>query len=202
MRTDGSQLISWIERALWATGVAGILWIGAQTLARANYNATHQAAFATVPDEPLFSKDPPGRVARGTAIGVLEIPRLKYTQAVTEGDDDETLKVTVGHLPDTPLPWQPGNSVIAGHRDTHFRALRAIRHDDEIRLRTAHGLLTYRVTDRMIVKPSDVWVLSPSKRRQLTLVTCYPFMYVGNAPQRFIVRAEENDVSSPSPVRR
>ncbi|MCC7010334.1 MAG: class D sortase [Acidobacteria bacterium] len=191
MRNRDRRWIGWIERALWAAGAGGVLWIGAQTMARADYNATHQAALATAPREPLGDTSPPATVPPDGVIGVLEIPRLKYSQVVTEGDNEATLKIAVGHLPDTPLPWRPGNSVVAGHRDTHFRALRAIRHDDEIRLRTPYGVLTYRVRDRMIVAPADVWVLAPSTRRQLTLVTCYPFTYVGSAPQRFIVRAAQ-----------
>jgi sortase A len=98
--------------------------------------------------------------------------------------------VAIGHLLDTPLPWAQGNSVLAAHRDTHFRPLRDIRHGDLVRLKTRKGVFEYSVTDTMIVAPTDVWVMAPSEERRLTLVTCYPFNYVGSAPQRFIVRAE------------
>ena len=122
-------------------------------------------------------------------VGVLEIPRLNLSEVVAFGDDDNTLKVAVGHLPDTPLPWATGNSVIAAHRDTHFRPLRDIRHGDLVRLKTRKGILEYVVKDTIIVNPADVWVMAPSDDRRLTLVTCYPFNYIGPAPQRFIVQA-------------
>ena len=83
-----------------------------------------------------------------------------------------------------------GNSVLAAHRDTHFRPLRDIRQGDLVRLKTRKGVLEYRVKDTMIVAPEDVWVMAPSTERRLTLITCYPFNYVGSAPQRFIVRAD------------
>jgi sortase A len=123
-------------------------------------------------------------------VGVLEIPRLKFSEVVASGEDDKTLKVAIGHLLDSPLPWAQGNSVLAAHRDTHFRPLRNIQHGDLVRLKTRRGVLEYNVTDTMIVAPTDVWVMAPSEGRRLTLVTCYPFNYVGSAPQRFIVRAE------------
>ena len=123
-------------------------------------------------------------------VGVLEIPRLKLSEVVASGEDDKTLKVAIGHLLDSPLPWAQGNSVLAAHRDTHFRPLRDIQHGDLVQLKTRKGVLDYYVTDTMIVAPTDVWEMAPSKERRLTLITCYPFNYVGSAPQRFIVRAE------------
>jgi sortase A len=126
-------------------------------------------------------------------VGVLEIPRLKLSEVVASGEDDKTLKVAIGHLLDTPLPWAQGNSVLAAHRDTHFRPLRDIQHGDLVRLKTRRGVLDYYVKDTMIVAPTDVWVMAPSTDRRLTLVTCYPFNYVGSAPQRFIVRAEAKE---------
>jgi sortase A len=123
-------------------------------------------------------------------VGVLEIPRLNLSEVVASGEDDKTLKLAIGHLLDTPLPWAQGNSVLAAHRDTHFRPLRDIQHGDLVRLKTRKGVLEYYVKDTMIVAPNDVWVMAPSTERRLTLVTCYPFNYVGSAPQRFIVRAD------------
>jgi sortase A len=123
-------------------------------------------------------------------VGVLEIPRLGVSEVIAYGDDDETLDTSIGHLPDTPLPWVGGNSVVAAHRDTHFRELRNIRSGDLIRLKTRKGVFAYRVTDRLIVDPDDVWVMAPTKTPRLTLVTCYPFNFVGSAPHRFIVQAD------------
>ena len=126
----------------------------------------------------------------GSLIGSLDIPRLGLSAVIAEGDDDATLKVAIGHLPDTPLPWHDGNSALAGHRDTFFRPLQHIRVGDELRVSTARGDFRYQVRETMVVGPNDVWVLDPTDRPMLTLITCYPFSYVGKAPRRFIVRAE------------
>jgi len=122
-------------------------------------------------------------------VGRLEIPRLHVSVIVMDGDDDATLARAVGHLPGTALPWESGNVVMAGHRDTFFRPLKDLREGDEIRMTTAHGTFDYRVVSMEIVEPDDVSVLAPTSVRSLTLVTCYPFVYVGRAPQRFIVHA-------------
>ena len=127
----------------------------------------------------------------GELIGRVDIPRLKLSAAVAEGDDDKTLGKAVGHLPDTPLPWhQRGNVGLAAHRDGLFRRLEKIRLNDEVRVVTSRGEYHYRVTKTHIVDPDDVWVLAPTATPTITLITCYPFSFVGNAPQRFIVQAE------------
>jgi sortase A len=125
----------------------------------------------------------------GEPIGRIEVPRLHLSAAVANGDDDGTLRVAVGHLPDTPFPWENGNSALAGHRDTFFRELRHIRVNDDLRVATPHGDFTYHVTKTLIVTPDDLSVLAPTSEPTLTLVTCYPFTYVGHAPRRFIVEA-------------
>jgi sortase A len=142
------------------------------------------ASTTTIPDvaRPLVE---------GELIGRLDIPRLQLSAAVAEGDDDATLGKAVGHLPDTPLPWQRhGNVGLAAHRDGLFRALKNIRMDDEVRVVTPRGEYFYRVRNTRIVNPEDVWVLAPTAKPTVTLITCYPFSFVGHAPQRFIVQAE------------
>jgi sortase A len=124
-------------------------------------------------------------------VGELEIPRLHLSAPVKAGDDDAVLDYSVGYLPDTPLPWLPGNSAFAAHRDRLFRPLEHIRTGDAITLTTTHGALNYRVLRTLIVNPQDVWVLQPLPKVSLTLITCYPFSYVGHAPHRFIVQAEK-----------
>jgi sortase A len=119
----------------------------------------------------------------------VEIPRLDVSVVVRAGSDARTLQLAVGHIPGTALPGESGNVGLAGHRDTFFRRLKDIRPDDEIRVATPEGQFVYRVERTVVVEPSDVWVLDPSDSSILTLVTCYPFTYVGLAPQRFIVRA-------------
>jgi sortase A len=130
------------------------------------------------------------KTRRGTPIGMLEIPRLGLSSVVIEGDDVAALLLGVGHLADTPLPWHGGNSVLAAHRDTFFRPLAGIRRNDLIRFSTADAEFEYVVKETMIVAPTDVEVLDPTTTATLTLITCYPFDYVGPAPNRFIVKAE------------
>jgi len=126
----------------------------------------------------------------GDLIGRIEIPRLKLSVVVSEGTDEATLRRSSGHIVGTGLPGQPGNVGIAGHRDTLFRPLRNIVRDDLITLTTAAGDYRYRVVSTKIVSPYDVAVLNPDGSEILTLVTCYPFYFVGAATDRFIVRAE------------
>ncbi|HKW99743.1 MAG TPA: class D sortase [Bryobacteraceae bacterium] len=130
------------------------------------------------------------RIHPGSVLGRLEIRRLGVSVMFAEGDGEPTLRHAVGHLPGTALPGQAGNVVLAGHRDTFFRPLRHIRRGDNITLRTLHGSYRYRVDQIEIVKPSDTAVLASTKSPELTLVTCYPFHFIGHAPKRFIVRAE------------
>jgi sortase A len=126
---------------------------------------------------------------RQSVIGRLEIPRLGISAIVLEGADDTTLRSALGHIPGTALPSEPGNIGIAGHRDTFFRNLREIQLNDQIRLTTAYGSYEYRVESLNVVEPSDTAVLDNGATHFLTLVTCYPFDFIGHAPKRFIVRA-------------
>jgi sortase A len=123
-------------------------------------------------------------------VGRLEIPRLGVSVMVVEGVDDSDLKRAVGHIPGTALPGESGNVGIAGHRDTFFRPLRSIQRDDTITVSSLQGAYRYRVVSTNVVSPKDVQVLDPTGRASLTLVTCFPFEYVGSAPKRFIVHAE------------
>ena len=129
------------------------------------------------------------RPVNGERMGRVEIPRLGVSVVVRAGSDARTLQLAVGHIPGTALPGESGNMGLAGHRDTFFRRLRDIETGDEINVVTPEGTFAYRVERTVIVEPEDVWVLDPTTSSTLTLVTCYPFTYVGSAPQRFIVRA-------------
>lgn len=130
-------------------------------------------------------------------IGRLSVPRLHLSVMVREGIDGNTLQLAVGHIPATALPGQAGNVGVAGHRDTFFRGLKDLRSKDEIRFTTLNGDFKYVVESLIIVEPDNVGVLASSAQNVLTMVTCYPFSYVGNAPKRFIVRARQ---VSPSTV--
>ena len=122
-------------------------------------------------------------------LGRLEIPTLGVSTIVREGEDARTLQLAVGHIAGTALPGTAGNMGLAGHRDTFFRRLREIDPGDVIRLVAVEGTYTYVVDSTQIVDPDDLWVLDPTPEPSLTLVTCYPFTYLGTAPERFIVRA-------------
>jgi sortase A len=150
------------------------------------------------------SKLPPPAI--GSVLGRVEISRLHLAAMVREGVDSDVLSVAVGHVPSTALPGQPGNFAIAAHRDTLFRALKNIQLGDLVSFQAPAGTYTYKVVATKIVRPAEVSVLQPDggglipqarlvssdgqPGRLLTMITCYPFYYVGNAPRRFIVEAE------------
>ena len=129
------------------------------------------------------------QLAPGSLVGRLEVPRLNISVVAREGADVRTLRRAVGHVPSTAWPGERGNAAFAGHRDSFFRNLRGIRTGDRIIVTTSDGRHEYVVRDTRIVEPTDVAVLDPTPDSTLTLVTCYPFSYIGPAPQRFIVRA-------------
>jgi sortase A len=132
----------------------------------------------------------PGLISRGDAtLGRIEIGAIGLDAMIMEGTDAKTLRRAVGHISGTPLPGHQGNVAIAGHRDTFFRGLRNVRKNDEITLTTLAGSYRYRVDSIKTVEPDDMAVLDSSDAAILTLVTCYPFYFVGPAPKRFIVRA-------------
>jgi sortase A len=124
-------------------------------------------------------------------IGRIEIPRLLLSAVVVEGVDKITLRHAVGHIPGTALPGQAGNVGLAGHRDTFFRLLKDLKIKDEVQFSTLAGNFNYEVESLRVVEPDNVGVLAPSGHNVLTLVTCYPFYFVGPAPQRWIVRARQ-----------
>jgi sortase A len=129
----------------------------------------------------------------GSSIATLTIPRLGLTAVVIEGSQNPQLKVAPGHIPGTALPGDDGNVGIAGHRDTFFRPLRLIRKDDAIKITTLDREYRYKVVSTRIVDPSDIEVLHSVGRETLTLVTCYPFDFIGAAPKRFVIRADAAD---------
>ena len=160
--------------------------------------AEHEAG-AALPEEPTA---PPARSAgkppRTTAvpvasIGRIELPRLGIRAMVAEGTDAPTLELAVGHIPETAAPGSPGNCGLAGHRDTFFRRLEGVREGDRVRFSTSGKTYTYEVEWSQVVEPDRVDTLDPTPVPSLTLVTCYPFTYVGRAPKRFVVRARQVD---------
>jgi sortase A len=181
----------WLEWLLAGIGAGCLGVVAYETVEARRYQAEQAAAFARAAQAYA-----PVSVRAGGLVGMLDVPRLNLTTPVIEGDDETTLKRAVGHLPDTPLPWEDGNTAIAGHRDGLFRPLKDIKVGDEIRFRTSQDEYRYRVTGTSIVRPDDLSVLERRGAPSLTLITCYPFYYVGNAPKRFIVRAERLPAAS------
>jgi sortase A len=133
----------------------------------------------------------------GRAWGRFDLPRLGLSALVAEGVDDATLGVAIGHVPGSAFPGEPGNVALAGHRDTVFRLLEEVRPEDVLRLVTPDGVFEYRVEWLAIVDPGRTDVLASSDEPLLTLVTCYPFEYVGEAPLRFVVRARSVEPAAP-----
>ena len=191
MKALGAWLATFIEFALLGLGLACVGAYGYSMMEARSVQRDQRARF-----EQAAAAKAPYVAAPGSLVGMLDVPRLRMSLPVIEGDDDRTLKASVGHLPDTPMPWQAGNSAMAGHRDGLFRPLKGVAVGDEITFRTTTEAIRYRVARTTIVKPDDVSVLAPRSRDTLTLITCYPFSYVGPAPQRFIVHAER---ISPTP---
>jgi LPXTG-site transpeptidase (sortase) family protein len=178
----------WIANVLLLAGVIAVSFSAGSFIAMTvwqkwqNHKFDHQRTVSQSSVQP--------QIRNGDIVGRLAIPRLKVRAMVREGTGERTLSLALGHIPGTALPGQKGNIGVAGHRDTLFRALRNVAANDEITLETPHDTLVYRVETTQIVKPEDVQVLDPGPARELTLVTCYPFEYVGSAPDRFIVKAK------------
>jgi sortase A len=140
------------------------------------------------------------QLADNELIGRLEIPRVGVSGIVREGTDSSTLERAVGHIASTPLPWQAGNVAVAAHRDSFFRGLSRIRQNDLITFDTLQGHFEYQVESTRIVSPKNVSVLAASSDPELTLITCYPFYYVGSAPERFVVLARRIGAATDVPA--
>jgi sortase A len=211
-RTPGRfpKALRWLEFALWTLGAAGLGIFLIVFLERGIYQAYESWVFdrelkkesaalkpAESMDAPdafanLKPKEPaPVKLAPGDLIGRIEIPDVGVSAMIVESAGSDELRRAVGHIQGTALPGNTGNAAFAGHRDTFFRGLRDIKKDDRIRVVTLHGAYEYVVDSTKIVNPDDLAVLDSTKDPTLTLVTCYPFEYIGHAPKRFIVQARE-----------
>jgi sortase A len=199
-----------LELALWSVGLVLFGVAAASTATRWHYQEQQERALfdrgpavspVHVPVEELpqiaqpavaqpKKQTPP---ADPTAIGRIEIPRLGLKAIVKEGGDDDTLERAVGLLPGSAHPGQSGNIVLAGHRDTFFWPLQDIERGDQIRIVLPHETYRYRVDSIRVVDPAETSALASKGVEELTLVTCYPFRYVGAAPRRFIVSATRLD---------
>jgi sortase A len=200
-RKDGAlrrwirRVLRWAERLFLVVGAICVAWVLETTLRATIYQLYAKSELDHVAARELPADawrpsilEPPS--PDDSLIGVLTIPSVNLSVAIVEGDDDQALRIAAGHLADTPLPWDEGNSAFAGHRDTFFNPLQDLRVGDEMSLATRHGTFRYRVVVVTIVAPDDLSVLGPTGNVSLTLITCYPFSYLGPAPQRFIVQAD------------
>jgi sortase A len=176
-----------VARVLFVGGLLAIAYVLFLFVDTRFYQARQQTRLA----EPV----PPGLAATipidGEPIGRIVIPRLGMAMVFVQGDSASILRHAVGHVADTALPGASGNVVLAGHRDTFFRPLRDVRLGDAITITTRQGDYDYVVESTFVVSPTDVRVLEPTGGHTLTLITCFPFSYIGPAPDRFIVRARE-----------
>jgi sortase A len=197
-RLQASQL-RWVERTLLAAGIVLGAWtffVLGQNWYYARMPVPEPAAASAgrrLPGESLETAGTSGvrpELERGTWVARLEAPSVKLRATVLEGSDARTLRRAAGHIEYTPLPGQPGNVGIAGHRDTTFSSLRDVKAGDPLIITTAERVFEYQVRRTWIVEPEDVEVLDATSSPAVTLVTCYPFNFVGDAPQRFIIRAE------------
>src|SRR5512140_1751292 len=188
VRIKKNRAAAWIEACLWIAGCVAIgycafIWGRAQyDQAQANWTLDH-----VLPGDP--GTNTVKTIAEGSLVGRIDIPRLDLSAIVFEGTSDDTLARGVGHLRGSAIPGARGNLVLAGHRDTFFRELRDIRQGDQVSVKAPDGEYQYSVDSTAIVQPTQTEVLRPSNGATLTLITCYPFNYIGSAPERFIVRA-------------
>jgi sortase A len=178
-----------IGSALAAIGAFLLIVVAAH---RATGMRAQAGGFPALPASSPSCPSPLERKTRvsGDALGRLEIPRVGLAAVVFEGDSEATLRMGPGHVPGTAWPADvkatPGNCVIAGHRDSFFRPLRDAREGDLVRLVDASETRSYRLENKRVVSPDDVSVMGATPDARLTLITCYPFHWIGAAPSRLV----------------
>lgn len=194
-------VLRFVEAGLWILATATLGYCSYAYASAAIHQEQQKAAFrslqgrhARTPAELAASSitPPPGPPSPGAVLGILDIPRIGLSSIVEQGTDSHTLRDSVGHIPGTALPGQDGNAALAAHRDTYFRHLSELRPGDDVIFRSISATYTYKVKSTSIVQPTDTAVLAKTKEPTLTLVTCFPFYYVGSAPKRFVLVAAED----------
>lgn len=192
-----TKRLTLLELALWtvcAIALGSAFWIAADAWLyqwRAERELVRQ-------ESPLPGSRDTDRIpdaAPGEPLALLSIPRIGLSVVVAEGTSDEVLRRAAGRFEPGARVGESGNVVIAGHRDTFFRPLERVQVGDRVTLTTVDGRQTYRVEWTKVVDPRDLSVLEPQREAELTLVTCWPFRWVGTAPLRFVVRAAAEDQS-------
>jgi LPXTG-site transpeptidase (sortase) family protein len=191
--TPSQWLLRGSQYLFFITGILALGYVGFTLLDARLYQVSAKRSLETQIQVESKQKTaaPKPAVKNGDVLGRMDIPRLGVSVAVLQGTNSRILRLGVGHIEGTALPGEPGNIAIAGHRDTFFRELKDVHTNDEIELQTASGRFRYQVDWAKVVPPDDVSVLNPSTESALTLVTCYPFYFVGPSPKRFVVRAHQ-----------
>jgi len=194
MTWAGVLILGYAGYQLWVTD---LLNDGSQERAREELAAVLEERRATTTTAPTTTSTLPAPVLRpedpvapGSAFAAIRIPKIAVDAVVFEGVDTLTLRQGPGHMPGTPLPGQPGNAVISGHRTTYGRPffdVDLLAPGDAVEVETAIGVHTYTVRELLVVAPTDVWVAGPRDGSWLTLTTCEPKF---SARQRLIVVAE------------
>jgi sortase A len=183
------KLLFRLEVVLWTFAAVCLGWVGWAWSDARWYQAVQADRLAVVGDATPGRAASRGELAPGTPLARLSIPRLDLAVVVAEGTNDRVLRRAVGRLATSALPGEDGNLVLAGHRDTFLRPLRGIEVGDRVLVERSRGTDVYTVSWTRIVGPRQLEVAQDTDHPTLTLITCYPFGYVGQAPQRFIVRA-------------
>jgi sortase A len=187
----GQQFMRGTQRVLVICGAMALSYVGLMLLSARMYQKDAELNL----EQQIYAQGqheislPKMSVKEGEVLGRIEIPRIKVSVVVLQGTTSQTLLHGVGHIEGTALPGEPGNIGIAGHRDTFLRALKDIHNHDEINIQTAAGIIRYEVDWIQITVPTDGAIVFSTTGSALTIVTCYPFHYIGAAPERFVVHA-------------
>lgn len=185
------RLLRWGQGLLLTGAVLALVYCGFVMLDSWRFQRGELREFNRIRSvAPPVAADGPRAPVADAVIGRIEIRRIGLSAMVVEGTTATDLRRAAGHIATTGMPGVPGNIGIAAHRDTFFFPLRNVRKDDVVTLTTAGAEYNYRVVSIKVVDPGDISVLEPGSDEVLTLVTCYPFFFVGSAPERFVVRAE------------
>jgi sortase A len=185
LKSNVRSVLRVIEYGCWLLGCSLLFWVSITIWSAHSYQKAQGERLANL-EHTLTQR----RVlSAGDVVGKISIPRLGMSAIIAEGVDEATLRRAVGHFPESSIPEKKGTVALAGHRDTFFRSLAHIRLHDQIELETPNGIYRYKVIRTEVVTPEHIEVVRSSSQSDLTLVTCYPFRYVGQAPERFIVQA-------------
>jgi LPXTG-site transpeptidase (sortase) family protein len=183
--------------SLFILGCCALGYYATVAAAATYYQAHSRETLRNLADHPVQLKNDarlslrsPLRVGSGLRLlGRLDIPRIGLSAVVADGTSSRVLRLAVGRVPGTATPWSLGNVALAAHRDTFFHRLGELHRGDSIQVTVPGSQYYYKVVFTSVVSPNETWVLQPATGQTLTLITCYPFHFVGAAPNRFVVRA-------------